>query len=75
MYTELEKEPANLFFSTAAQRLSLTTVISAAIVTGAVQELKTEIESTVTMSPGSFNQTGDHYTTNTQSLHPARSTV
>jgi len=36
------------------------------------QELKTEIESTVTMSPGSFNHTGDHYSTNTQSLNPSR---
>ena len=38
-----------------------------------VQELKSEIESTVTMSPGSFNQTGDHYASHTQSLHPTRS--
>jgi len=36
------------------------------------QELKNEIESTVTMSPGSFNHTGDHYTSHTQSIHPNR---
>jgi hypothetical protein len=38
------------------------------------QELKSEIESTVTMSPGSFNPTGDHFPTrNTPSLNPSRS--